>query len=331
VNVDAKKDLNYWKERLVLRRYPFPKAPNQPQKWSIRIEHSDHTSYFPLETSDTNAAALRALQIHESIVKDGWQAALARHPREITIGVEWMLDPVAWTYATLITEPDSGWQASIQRSGLGISIVIVDPDAGTRCSLRRCLAAKLMISFVVTFDSAEAAFQHTSPDRNELWLINQALPGMSGNECIERLRHLNHSVCGLTYSVYEDSDQLFLATPGGASGYFLKRTKPEMLLDPILTEPFSLPQSELELLGRVRKFFEYSLTSVRVGGIANVLPILTPREHKVMDLLGMGCVDKEIAMRLGISALTVRGHLKKIFEKLQVHTRTEAVVKYLQK
>jgi DNA-binding NarL/FixJ family response regulator len=131
--------------------------------------------------------------------------------------------------------------------------------------------------------------------------------------------------------VYEDSDQLFKATPGGASSYLLKRTTPDKLLDPI-AGPSGEKHFSSELIAfRVRQYFRKVIDSLPVGDASPDLAKLTQREQEILNLLSKGYVDKEIAEALRISIWTVHGHMKNIFEKLGVHTRTEAVVKYLHK
>jgi DNA-binding NarL/FixJ family response regulator len=102
-------------------------------------------------------------------------------------------------------------------------------------------------------------------------------------------------------------------------------------LDPICAEGPVTPLLPQEILLRVRKYFQGCLNFAPSGETNRALESLTNREREILQYLSKGYVDKEIAMRLGISAWTVHGHVKNIFEKLNVHTRTEAVVKLLQK
>jgi DNA-binding NarL/FixJ family response regulator len=132
------------------------------------------------------------------------------------------------------------------------------------------------------------------------------------------------------YSVCPDGDRLFTSTPGGSQGYFLKRVRPERLLEPIMEAAPRAALSPESLLARVKSHFKELL---RGGGgeDASGLGKLTRREREVLVLLTRGCADKEIAQFLGLSIWTVHGHIKSIFERLHVRTRTEAVVRYLEK
>jgi len=135
----------------------------------------------------------------------------------------------------------------------------------------------------------------------------------------------------LLYSTYEDSEELFRTTPGGAGTYVLKRTSATQFLEPIsaaLQESNPTPQM---MLNGVWQYFKNTLATPPTAGFGHELANLTRREEEVLALLGKGQPDKEIADHLRISAHTVHGHVRNIFEKLGVHNRTEAVVRYLQK
>jgi DNA-binding NarL/FixJ family response regulator len=150
-------------------------------------------------------------------------------------------------------------------------------------------------------------------------------------ESLQSLRSLSPELPILLYSVHEDSEQLFKATPGGAAGYLLKRTAPEQLLAPLgLIPPAAALRSE-QVARSVRRYFQNVIESWPAEDSTSVLAKLTHREEQVLNLMTKGHVDKEIAQALGISVWTVHGHVKNIFDKFGVHSRTEAVVKYLHK
>ena len=138
-------------------------------------------------------------------------------------------------------------------------------------------------------------------------------------------------ITGLLYSVYEDSEELFRATPGGAGTYLLRRLPPTEFLEPIAGW---LKQGRLlgeELAPAVWQYFKDGVASMPVGGSARQLANLTQREHEVLGLLSKGHPDKDIADRLDISVHTVHEHVRNIFDKLGAHNRTEAAVKFLHK
>jgi DNA-binding NarL/FixJ family response regulator len=134
----------------------------------------------------------------------------------------------------------------------------------------------------------------------------------------------------LTYSVHVDGDQMFVSTPGGASGYLVKRLKPDRLLEPILNINTRSESISEDFLLRVKYYFQ-ELLQIHPSHDNSALAKLTRREREVLGLLSKGCVDKEIAQAMGISVWTVHGYIKSIFERLHVRTRTEAVIRYLEK
>jgi DNA-binding NarL/FixJ family response regulator len=161
-------------------------------------------------------------------------------------------------------------------------------------------------------------------------LLNHNLAGRLGVNLNGQVTVLPPSVPALGYSTCVDGDQLFVSTPGGAQGYLLKRVNPARLLEPIFNDAGRPNYSASGLQDRVKTYFK-ALLQPRSDPDSSLLARLTRREREVLDLLSKGCVDKEIAQALGISAWTVHDHFKNIFERLGVRTRTEAVVRYLEK
>jgi DNA-binding NarL/FixJ family response regulator len=327
---EARLDPAYWEERLIRRPYPHP--DDAQSQWSVRIDHHGSGGYFPLGSLDRKAAAQKALRIYQTILDDGWDAAHDLHAREVTIGFHWVLNPVAWTYTTLHTQPNgAAASAADEKKSATLPVTIVEPEAAIRAALARWVEMQPGVACVARIGDVESALQRAASNPKEFWLINRSLPEGQGSEVLERLQQLATNLTGVMYCVYEDSNQLFLGTPGGASVYLLKRTSADQLLAPILTAPLSVPHSPTEVLLRVRNYFQPCLAFGTPGEATRALTSLTAREHDILECLSKGYVDKEIATRLNISAWTVHGHLKKIFEKLDVHTRTEAVVRFLQK
>ncbi len=163
----------------------------------------------------------------------------------------------------------------------------------------------------------------------DLAFVNHDLPDEPGMACLEELQRVRPSLAVLSYSVFEDTDQLFKSTPGGAVVYMLKRTSPGRIFEPI--EQLAGPATREQIASHVRKYFQHLSALLPSGPPFWELAKLTPREHEVLAFLSKGDLVKEIADTLGISKWTVQSHVKSIFEKLKVHTRTEAVIKYLRK
>jgi DNA-binding NarL/FixJ family response regulator len=127
-----------------------------------------------------------------------------------------------------------------------------------------------------------------------------------------------------------DGDQMFVSTPGGAGGYLVKRVKPDRLLEPILKTASRSELMTQDYLLRVKYYFQ-ELLQLHSSHDNSTLTKLTQREREALEFLSRGFVDKEIAQAMGISVWTVHGYVKKIFERLHVRTRTEAVIRYLEK
>ncbi len=202
-------------------------------------------------------------------------------------------------------------------------------DAGLRRAL--CWSIDQQAGFVsVPCDSA-ASFTHALKlHKPRMVLLNRNLAGRIGFKSAGTVTSIQPGVPALTYSVYVDGDQMFVSTPGGAGGYLVKRVKPDRLLEPILKVANRSELMTEDFLQRVKYYFQ-ELLQLHSGHDTLGWPKLTHREREVMELLSKGCVDKEIAQAMGISVWTVHGHIKNIFERLHVRTRTEAVIRYLEK
>jgi DNA-binding NarL/FixJ family response regulator len=327
----ARTAASFWKQRLVRRPYHDPAAPLAANGFSVRIEHQGAAWYFPLHSDDSARAAQRAAEIYVTVVRAGWETACTRFSRELTVAVHWAANPLVWTYTTLHTQvkvhaPSRG--ASPKESS---NVALIEPDAGIRATLGRYINRHPGLRCVAAFNDAASAFRHIVHSPPQLVLVNHHLPDMEGPRFVERLRSLACDCPCLLFSVYEDSGELFKSTPGGSAGYLLNRTLPDQLLAPLGGLALEEPLSARKIVRRVWNYSQEVLASLRSGDVAAEMEKLTPRECQVLDCLSRGCVDKEIATTLRISAWTVHGHVKNIFEKLGVHSRTEAVVKYLQR
>jgi DNA-binding NarL/FixJ family response regulator len=325
-------DVAYWKQRLIHRKYTEkPDAPAD-REFSVRIESSGTAHYFPLGTNDEMEAAVLAMRIYQTVVKQGWAKANQTYTRELTLALRWLDDPVAWTYATIHTRksvtpfrPLNGTASRAEE----LTVAVIEPDAGIRLALASCANHQNGFRCDATFADAAEALREIPRRRVNFVLANHALADQPGATCVEELRRVLPKLTGLLYSVFEDSDQLFKATPGGAIGYLLKRTAPFRMFEPIAKTSGSLTREQIA--ARVRDYFHGLFAALPFGPSTLDMAKLTPREHEILALLSKGDLAKEIADSLGISVWTVQGHVKSIFEKLNVHTRTEAVVKFLQK
>jgi DNA-binding NarL/FixJ family response regulator len=206
-----------------------------------------------------------------------------------------------------------------------ISVSIVDDEKKLCKSIATFLNDSTGFRCVSIYGSAEAALKHLPADRPDVVLMDINMAGMDGIECVRRLKTLAPQLQIMMLTVYEDTEQIFKALAAGATGYLLKRLEPGELLQAIRdVYAGGSPMSNSIARKVVASFQEAD----RAGQKEN---LLTPREQIVLDCLAKGLAYKQIGDQLGISINTIRTHLRHIYEKLHVQSRTEAVAKYLQR
>jgi DNA-binding NarL/FixJ family response regulator len=334
VNAEAASNDNgfNWKDRLILRRYRFPASGESEQDLAVRIDHAGTGYFFPLGTPDLETAADRAARIYQTAAKKGWNSVFKLFPRELIVSFEWCANPVLWTYTTIHTLVGKGMGPAADAVPTNPNrqrVLVVELDAGIRRAL--CWSIDQQAGFgSIPCDSAESFTQALALHKPRMVLLNRNLSGRIGHKSAGTIAPIQPGVPALTYSVHIDGDQMFVSTPGGAGGYLVKRIRPDRLLEPIVNV---VSRSELmtdDLLLRVKYYFQ-ELLQLPSSHDNSALARLTLREREVLALLSKGCVDKEIAQAMGISIWTVHGHVKRIFAQLNVRTRTEAVIQYLEK
>ncbi|MFM2082811.1 MAG: hypothetical protein RL380_1502 [Verrucomicrobiota bacterium] len=204
-----------------------------------------------------------------------------------------------------------------------IKVAIVDDDEGIRSSLVALIRRAANLKFVGDFASGEVAFKEIPALTPDVVLMDINLPGMKGYECVRQLKTVIPQTQFLMLTVYEDSDSLFNSLKAGASGYLLKRTASARLIEAIRDVHAGGSPMTPQLARRVVQFFS------KPANPDASLARLTPGEREFLDQLSNGYAYKEIADRMNISIDTVRSYVRTVYEKLHVHSRTEAVVKYL--
>ena len=204
-----------------------------------------------------------------------------------------------------------------------IKVVIVDDDDGIRASLAALIGRAPALRLVGDYADADAALKEIPRRTPDVVLMDINLPGINGVECVRQLKGSLPAVQFLMLTVYEDSDSLFNSLKAGASGYLLKRTASARLLDAIRDVYDGGSPMTPQLARRVVQYFS------RSGDGESPVARLTPGEKDFLDQLAKGYAYKEIADRMTISIDTVRSYVRTVYEKLHVHSRTEAVVKYL--
>lgn len=325
-------DPSYWAPRLIHRKYGETFRSNAERDFSVRVEHAGTSFYFPLGTENEKSAAKNAARIFRVVSGRGWDAACKLFPRELSIAFRWSDNPLAWTYTTVFTKaaPPQG-SAKVFPQPNHFRVGIVESEPGLREALGWCINQQESCGCVATFANAAEALNGARHHSLDLLLVSQNLPDKPGIACLNELNVVSPKIYGLLFSVFEDSELLFKAAPGGAPCYVFRRTAPTRILLPIEAALKAGTRARDHFNKSVRRYFEDVVISSPIHGSADELSNLTPREHEILGLLSKGHPDKEIADSLRISTWTVHGHLKKIFEKLGAHNRTDAVVKYLNK
>jgi DNA-binding NarL/FixJ family response regulator len=204
-----------------------------------------------------------------------------------------------------------------------ITVSIVEDNDQLRGTLARVLGRAEGFQCVGQHASAEAALEALPKEKPAVVLMDINLPGMNGVECVRKLKQLLPEVQVMMLTVYEDTDNIFNALAAGATGYMLKRTPRDELLAAIREVHAGGSPMTTHIARKVVQSFQ------RAPAAAEPTEDLSPREREVLDCLAQGFLYKEIADKLGISYETVHTYIRRIYEKLQVRTRTEAVAKFL--
>jgi DNA-binding NarL/FixJ family response regulator len=206
---------------------------------------------------------------------------------------------------------------------MNVKVAIVEDNAGVRENWAKLLAAEPGFKCVAACETAEVALKRLPECRPNVVLMDINLPGMSGIECTAHLKEKLPQTQILMVTVYADHEHVFEALKVGASGYLLKCTEPEELIRAIA----DVMRGGAPMSGQIaRRVIEAFRQPRPAPGDAEAQ--LTARESEILEHLARGFANKEIAARLGTSIETVRVHIRHIYEKLHVHSRTQAAAKY---
>ncbi|HEX5171734.1 MAG TPA: response regulator transcription factor [Cyclobacteriaceae bacterium] len=204
---------------------------------------------------------------------------------------------------------------------MSISIAIVEDLAEVREGLKQFISLNPEFNILGTFQTAEEAMHHLAWLNPDIVIMDINLPGMSGIECIRQIKKKIPRTQFMMFTVFENDEKVFEALKAGASGYLLKNTGLLQLIE-ALKELYNggSPMSANIARKLVTMFREEHADAEPTVG-------LSKRENEILQLLSKGLLYKEIADQLGISVGTVRQHIHKIYEKLHVQNRTEAINK----
>jgi DNA-binding NarL/FixJ family response regulator len=204
-----------------------------------------------------------------------------------------------------------------------ISVSLVDDERQLRHSITTFVNGSPGFRCLSAYGSGEEALKGLVLDKPDVVLMDINLGGMNGIECVRRLKTVVPTMQIIMLTVYEDTDQIFKALAAGATGYLLKRSSPTRLLQAIREVQAGGSPMSSSIARKVVASFQKS----NQAGEKHVH--LSPREEMVLSCLAKGLTYKQIADQLAISIDTIRTYLRRIYEKLHVQSRTEAVAKYL--
>ena len=201
---------------------------------------------------------------------------------------------------------------------MSIRVALVEDDPELSEQLCALINGSPGFSCTLTVSTGEAALATIPEHRPDVVLLDIHLPKMDGIQTLKELKRSNPNIIVLMLTVSRDNKCLFDALKAGASGYLLKRTSTPKLLEAIREVHEGGAPMSAQIARQVVQFFRSD---------EDKLAVLTPRENQVLKLLGEGRLYKEIAGDLDVSINTVRAHIRIIYEKLHVNSRTEATRK----
>jgi DNA-binding NarL/FixJ family response regulator len=204
-----------------------------------------------------------------------------------------------------------------------ITVAIVEDNQTVRHTLGELIEATPGYCCVCTCATAKEAMAEIPRLQPEVVLMDIHLPGESGISCTARLKAKMPGLQVIILTVYKYTELIFRALKAGASGYLLKRAQ----TDEVLRAIAEVRSGGAPMMGEIARLVVQSFQAAPKPGLEE--QGLSRREAEILGLLSEGITNKEIAVRLGISAETVRTHLSRIYGKLHVQGRTEAVTKYL--
>lgn len=206
---------------------------------------------------------------------------------------------------------------------MSIAVSIVEDDARVRASLAKLIDSSPGYRCVSQHSSAEDALQEIPKIKPNVALMDINLPGINGVECARRLKPQLPSTQIIMLTVYQNTEHIFNALAAGATGYMLKQTPPSELLSAIR----EVHEGGSPMSGHIARKIVQSFQ--QPAAISEEAQSLSPREAEVLQLLAKGYLYKEIAEAMKVTYATVHTHIRHIYEKLHVRSRTEAVAKHL--
>ena len=201
-------------------------------------------------------------------------------------------------------------------------IAIIEDNKIIRESLVEFVQTDPECRCVCACATAEEALTAIPRHQPEIVLMDIQLPNLSGIECTAQLKRMIPSLHIIMVTVYEDTERIFRALRAGACGYLLKRCTPEELISAIREVRQGGAPMSRDIARKVIASFQEPLKTTAE------MEELSPREREILEWLAQGLPNKEIARRMGVNDGTVRWHLRHVYDKLHVRSRTEAALKF---
>ena len=205
---------------------------------------------------------------------------------------------------------------------VAISVSIVEDDTPTREILAEWIASSRGFRLVAECENVKRALELLPKTRPDVVLMDINLPGVSGVEGVKQLKRILPATQFVMLTVYEDTDYIYNAIAAGATGYLLKQTSKEELLSAVVDVHRGGSPMNTRIARKVVQFFRQTPAAVTPG------EALSPREEEVLGLLARGYLYKEIAGNLNVSVPTVNTYVRRVYEKLHVRSRGQAIAKY---
>jgi DNA-binding NarL/FixJ family response regulator len=207
---------------------------------------------------------------------------------------------------------------------MNLRVSIVDDDEPISRILADLIRESKNLEFVSAYNDSEVALQKLPEEKPDVVLMDINIPKVSGIECVRQLKPKLPNTQFLMLTVYADSDHIFAALSAGATGYLLKGTRRTELLAAI--KQISVGGSPMSCAIARKVVQSFAKVEARPD-----FQTLSPREQSVLDLLAKGYLYKEIAEELKLSLTTVDTYVRRVYDKLQVNSRSQAIAKYLKR
>jgi DNA-binding NarL/FixJ family response regulator len=207
---------------------------------------------------------------------------------------------------------------------MSVAVSIVEDNPQVRSSLSKLIDGTGGFRCVSRHGSAEEALVEIPKLKPDVVLMDINLPGINGVECVRKLKPQLPKTQIIMLTVYQNTEHIFNALAAGATGYMLKQTPPAELLAAIKDVHVGGSPMSSHIARKIVQSFQQPAPAASAEAAS-----LSPREAEVLDLLAKGFLYKEIAEQMKVSYATVHTHIRHIYEKLHVRSRTEAVAKHL--